>query len=71
VTVVEILSIRPIRIPKREGEVIVYRVCYRYGDVLSSCVWIDEDKFTPENMIKMIKTDLESKLKEVRGTLEL
>jgi len=69
--VVEIISIRPIRIPRREGEVIVYRVCYRYGDVLSSCVWIDEDKFTPENMKKMIKADLETKLKEVRGTLEI
>ncbi|RLF06749.1 MAG: hypothetical protein DRJ60_04005 [Thermoprotei archaeon] len=69
--VVEIVSIRPIRIKKKDGAIIVYRICYRYGDILTACVWIDEDKFSPENIRKMIKADLETRLKEVGGKIEV
>ena len=68
---VQILEVRPIRIPQREGEVIVYKICYRYGDVLSSCIWIDEDKFNPDNIKEYIRADLEKQMKVIKGELEI
>lgn len=68
---VQILEIKPIRIPKGLEEIIVYKICYRYGSVLSSCIWIDEDKFNPDNIKEYIRADLENRLKVIKGELEI
>lgn len=68
---VEIIETKIIQVPKRDEVVSVVKVCYRYGDILTRCIWIDQDEFNEENLKKMIKADLERALKEVRGVLEL
>lgn len=68
---VQILEIKPVRIRRGVEEITLYKICYRYGDVLTSCIWIDEDKLSPDHVREYVRKDLENKLKVVKGELEI
>lgn len=68
---VEIIDVTPVQVKTPDGTVTVYSVCYRYGDVVSRCVWIDEKEFSEERIKELIKRDLESYLKMPRGEISV
>jgi len=45
--------------PQPGKKVIVLAVTYVYKDFPPRTIWIDKDKYTRDNLLKMVKADLE------------
>lgn len=68
---IKIIEAKPIRVKRTKNEVVnVVKVCYE-ADRIRRCIWIDEDKFTEENVKRMIKADLEKAKSIVGGEIEI
>ena len=68
---VEIIDVTPVQVNSPQGTVTVYAVCYRYGDEVSRCVWIDEREFSEDRVKELIRKDLERYLKTPRGEISV